>query len=319
MKRTVIAIAALITLIVVYSSYYIVNETQQVVVTRFGKPVSRPISHAGMYFKIPVIDTANLYEKRILEWDGDISTAIPTKDKKNIIVDATARWRITDPLVFLQSVGSEEAAQTRLDDIIDSNLRDTISKHQLIEIVRNSNRVLDVINREYLTEKLAIAQDKEEVTAKIELGRDKITREILKKSQPIIEKYGIELIDVRIKGLMYSQAVLETVYKRMISQYDIKAQNLRSEGDKKKAQIEGEMELEIKQIRSNAYKEAQTIRGEGDAQSTKTYADAYKVNPNFYQFQKSLEAYEHAIDENTTLIMGTDSEFYKVLKEGSLL
>lgn len=308
----------LIGLIVVYSSYYIVSETQQVVITRFGKPIGKSIKKAGIYFKIPVIDTANVFERRILEWDGDVSNPIPTRDKKNIIVDTTARWKIVDPLVFLQSVGTYRSAQTRLDDIIDSNVRDIISKHRLIEIVRNSNRVLDIIKKEFEAESLAITGSaEEEVTQEISLGREKITREILKKSQPIIAKYGIELIDVRIKGLMYSKAVLQTVYKRMISQYDIKAQNLRSEGDKKKSEIEGKTEFETKSIRSGAYMKAQIIRGQGDATAAKTYANALQVDPNFYQFQKSLEAYDTAIEKNSSIIIGMDSEFFRVLKLGA--
>ena len=186
----------------------------------------------------------------------------------------------------------------------------------MIDIVRNSDRVLKVIQKEYETESFAVAQDLETVINKIQVGRDSITRDILKKSLPIIEKYGIQLIDVRIKGLIYSQTVLENVYNRMISQYEIKSQNLRSEGDKKKSQIRGKMELEIKKIQSEAYKQAQTIRGQGDADAAKIYADALTRGAEFYHFQRSLEAYGKAIDKNSTIVIGTDSEFYRVLKNG---
>jgi len=171
--------------------------------------------------------------------------------------------------------------------------------------------------KESQSESFVTTVGKKEVARRITSGREKLTREILKKSQPIIQNYGIELIDVRIKGLMYSKAVLESVYTRMISQYKIKAQNLRSEGDKKRAQIEGETEYEIKKINSTAYKQAQKIRGQGDATAAKTYADALQVDPKFYHFQKSLEAYDTAIDKNSFLIIGTDSEFFRVLKYGS--
>ncbi len=317
MKRIVLGILLILTLIVTYSSYYIVGETELVVVTRFGKSIGSPITTAGIYFKIPIIDTANYFDKRIMEWDGDTTNPIPTKDKKNITVDATARWRIVDPLKFMQTIGSETAAQSRLDDIIDSNVRDVISQHDLIELVRNSNRVLEALQQEKNSESsFTMIQDDEAVTSKIEIGREKTTREILKKSQPIIANYGLELIDVRIKGLMYSQSVLETVYRSMISQYEIKGQNLRSEGDREKSGIEGETELDLKKISSEAYKKSQLLRGEGDAKAAQIFAEALKVDPDFYHFQKSLEAYEESIQGNTTVILGTDSELYRVLKDG---
>ena len=284
-------------------------------IARFGKPIGKPITAAGIYFKIPLIDKANFIEKRILEWDGD-PNQIPTKDKKNIMVDSTARWKIVDPLVFLQSVGTEEAAHTRLDDIIDSSVRNTITTHDLIDIVRDSDRVIDVILQEYMMESFAVIQDQEAMAAKITQGRELLTRDILEKSRPIIKSYGIELIDVRIKGLMYSDAVLETVYQRMISQYGIKAQNLRSEGDKKKSKIEGDTELDVKTISSEAYKKTQIVRGEADAEAAKIYADVLQAEPEFYHFQRSLEAYENAINKNSTLIMGADSEFFRVLRDG---
>lgn len=315
MKKYTLLIPALFFLILGYTSYFIVNEIQQAVITRFGKPIGKPINEAGVYFKIPLIDKVNYIEKRILEWDGD-PNQIPTKDKKNIMVDSTARWKIVDPLTFLQSVGTEDAAHTRLDDIIDSSVRNIITSHDLIDIVRDSDRVIDVIQEEYMMESFAVIQDQEAMAAKITQGRELLTRDILEKSRPIIKSYGIELIDVRIKGLMYSDAVLETVYQRMISQYGIKAQNLRSEGDKKKSKIEGDTELDVKTISSEAYKKTQIVRGEADAEAAKIYADVLQAEPEFYHFQRSLEAYENAINKNSTLIMGADSEFFRVLKNG---
>lgn len=314
MKKFILVFVLLLAATVLFSSYYIISETEQAIITRLEKPVGKPIQKAGIYFKIPIIDTANFFEKRTLEWDGDTSTPIPTRDKKNIIVDATGRWKITDPLLFLESVGTIEKAQSRLDDIIDSNVRDVVSKHDLIEIVRNSNRVLEVLKSESNADNSF--EDKDDVVKPIELGRDQITRDILKKSQPIIKTYGIDLIDVRIKGLIYSQSVLETVYKRMISQYEIKSQNLRSQGDKERSRIEGDTEYQVKKIRSEAYRKAQTIRGEGDAEAAKIYAETISVDPELYQFQRSLDAYKTAIDKNSTLIIGTDTEFFRVLKYG---
>lgn len=315
MKKYTVLIPVLFFLILGYTSYFIVNEIQQAVITRFGKPIGNPITEAGIYFKIPLIDKVNYIEKRILEWDGD-PNQIPTKDKKNILVDSTARWKIVDPLTFLQSVGIEKAAHTRLDDIIDSSVRNIITSHDLIDIVRNSDRVIGVIQQEYMMESFAVIQDQEAMAAKITQGRELLTRDILEKSRPIIKSYGIELIDVRIKGLMYSDAVLETVYQRMISQYGIKAQNLRSEGDKKKSKIEGDTELDVKTISSEAYKKTQIVRGEADAEAAKIYADVLQAEPEFYHFQRSLEAYENAINKNSTLIMGADSEFFRVLRDG---
>ncbi|MCP5464253.1 MAG: protease modulator HflC [Deltaproteobacteria bacterium] len=316
MKKIIFIIFLILGLVVVSSSYFVVNETEQVVITRFGAPVRNTIQKAGIYFKAPIVEQANFFEKRILEWDGEASKPIPTRDKKNIIIDATARWRITNPLVFLQSVGSMESAQSRLDDIIDSNVRDIVSKHSLVEIVRNSNRVINIIQQEYESESFAAVQDEESIIREIKDGRDQITRDVLKKSQPIIEKYGIKLIDVRIKGLIYSKVVLENVFRRMTSQYQIKAQNLRSEGDRKKSEIQGETEFELKEIESGAYKQAQIIRGEGDAEAARIYAETLSVDPDFYQFQRSLEAYQEAIKENAVLLMGTESEFFRVLKTG---
>jgi membrane protease subunit HflC len=316
MKKIVFIVFALIAFIVVYSSYFIVNETEQVVITRFGDPVGKPIMKAGVYFKIPVIDTANYIDKWIQEWDGNVENAIPTRDKKNIIVDTTARWKIVDPLLFIQTVGSTTAAHSRLDDIVDSNVRDIISRHDLIEIVRNSNRVVEVINKDESADLIAAVEDTGTLLSTIQKGRDAITREILSKSKPIIEKYGIELIDVRIKGLMYSKAVLENVYARMNTEYGVKAQRLRSEGDRQKLQIQGQTEYQVKKIRSEAYAKAQGIKGEADATATKIYADAYQMDPAFYNFQKSLEAYQNGVDKNTTLIIGTDAQFFKTLKSG---
>lgn len=309
---------ALITVVILFivfgfisAGLFTVNETEQVVVTRFGRTVAEPIRDPGLYFKLPVIDKAIFFEKRILEWDGN-ANQIPTKDKKYIVVDTTARWRITDPLTFLQTVGNENGAQTRLDDIIDSSVRNEISSHNLIEIVRNSNRVIEVLQDE-----LKEAQTEEESTVdRVEIGREKITRNILQKAKPTIEKYGIELTDVRIKGLNYEASVEEKVYNRMISERKKIAEKLRSEGLAEKAKIQGKLNLELKTIESQAYKKAQEIKGGADATATKIYADALGVDPGLYNFLTSLEAYETAVGGNGTMVLSTNSELFKVLKTG---
>lgn len=311
MKKTITIIAIFISLIIVSSGFFIVYETEQVVITRFGKPVGDPIQTPGMYFKIPVIDKATYFDQRILEWDGH-PNQIPTKDKKYILIDTTARWKIIDPLTFLQTVGNETGAQTRLDDIIDSAVRNEVTSHNLIEIVRGSNRVIDVLKEQHLQEK----SEEESTIEKIKVGRDKITRNILKRAKPTIKKYGIDLIDVRIKGLNYEESVREKVYNRMISERKKIAEKLRSEGKAEKAKVKGKLNLELKTIESEAYRQAQEIKGEADAEATKIFAKAYDIDPALYRFLTSLEAYEKAIDKNGSLIMGTNAEFLDVLKKG---
>lgn len=312
MKRVISILLILAALAVISSGFYIVNETQQVVVTRFGKTIGNSIVDPGIHFKLPMIDKAIYFEKRILEWDGN-ANQIPTKDKKYILADATARWRIVDPLVFLQTVGDEASAQTRLDDIIDSTVRNEVTSHNLIELVRNSNRVIDVLAQE---QRDADTNEQSGVD-KVEVGREEITRNILKKASPIIQNYGIELTDVRIKGLNYEESVRQKVYDRMISERNKIAQKIRSEGLAEKAKIEGRQNLDLKTIESEAYKKAQEIKGAADATATKTYAEAFNLDPDLYRFMTSLETYDTTISENGTLVLGTNAEFLKVLKSGN--
>lgn len=314
MKRIVTGIIAFIGLLVFFSSFYVVKETEQVVITRFGRPVSGSIKEAGIHFKLPLIDKVNSFDRRILEWDGNVNQ-IPTKEKKYIQVDTTARWRIVDALKFLETVGiREDAAQTRLDDIIDSSVRNEVRSRNLIEIVRNSNRVLEILAKE--NTEITGGADDDTTNEAIKIGREQITRNILKKATPVIQKYGIELIDVRIKGLMYEQSVLDKVYTRMISERKRIAEELRSEGQAEKAKIEGKRNLELKKIQSEAYRKAQEIKGGADAESTKIYAEAFNLDPDFYQFLKSLETYDKALGKKSTLILGTNTEYLKVLKRG---
>ena len=311
MKNIITIIVVIIVLSIISSGFYTVNETQQVVVTRFGETFGDTIREPGIHFKMPVVDTAIFFEKRILEWDGE-PNQIPTKDKKYLIVESTARWQITDPLIFLQTVGDETGAQTRLDDIIDSTVRNEVTSHNLIELVRNSNRVIDVLSQEQRD-----ADTNEETGIdKIQIGREEITRNILKKASPTIEKYGIQLTDVRIKGLNYESSVREKVYDRMISERNKIAQKLRSEGLGEKAKIEGKQNLDLKTIESEAYKSAQEIKGDADAISTKTYAAAFGQDPELYRFLTSLDSYNDSISANGTLVLGTNTEFLQVLKAG---
>ncbi|RKY33856.1 MAG: protease modulator HflC [Candidatus Omnitrophota bacterium] len=287
--------------------FFVVNEYEQAIVTQFGRPVGEPLKKAGLYFKLPFVQKVNYFEKRILEWDG-YPTQIPTKDKKYIWVDTTARWKINEPLKFFQSVYNERGAQARLDDIIDAAVRDLVTSHNLIEIVRNSNRLLEEAKIEKTDFVEASALER------VSWGRGKLREEILKRAQEITPKYGIELVDVRIKRVNYVEEVRRKVYDRMISERKRAAERYRSEGRGKKAEIEGQTEKELKKILSSAYKTAQKIKGEADKEATKIYATAYSKDPEFFAFLKSLSAYSESIDEDTTLILTTDSEYLKYLK-----
>ena len=288
--------------------FYVVPETQQVVITQFGRPIGDPVTKAGLHIKMPFIQQANYFEKRLLEWDGS-PNQIPTKDKRYIWVDTTARWRIADPLKFLQSVGSETGAHARLDDIIDSATRDYVTGHKLIEVVRNSNRLLSKL------EESEVAIESEDVVEKIKVGRDDLTRGILKQAKELIPQYGIELMDVRIKRINYVKEVRRKVYDRMISERKRAAEQYRSEGQGKKAEVEGEMKKELKRITSEAYRKAQEIKGKADAEAIKIYAEAYNKDPDFYSFLKTLETYKETIDGKSTIILTTDSDYYEYLKD----
>ncbi len=291
--------------------FYTVDETQQVVITQFGKPIGAPIVEAGLHFKVPFIQVANYFDRRILRWDGD-SNQIPTKDKRYIWVDTTARWRISDALKFMQSVGVENAAYARLDDVVDAAARDVISSLNLIETTRNTNRLYDERESQKKTEEFE--EFESGALEKISVGRDKLTRDILKKASELVPQYGVELVDVRIKRVNYIQDVRRKVYDRMISERRRAAEKFRSEGQGKKAEIEGQMTRKLQEIQSEAYKKAEEIKGIADAKAIKVYADAYNNDSEFYAFIKTLETYKDTISSDTTIFLGTDSDYYKYLK-----
>jgi membrane protease subunit HflC len=303
-----IVLLVLVTAAFLTGVIFIVDETQQVVITQFGKPVGRPITDAGLHFKTPFIQQANYFDKRLLQWDGD-PNQIPTKDKKYIWVDTTARWKIEDALKFLQSVGNEIRAQARLDDIINSATRDVITSHLLVETIRNTNRILE----EEPEGEDVVAIEKKDIE-RIKFGRQELAGLILNNAKIIAPQYGIELIDVRIKRINYIEDVRKKVYERMIAERKRAAEKYRSEGQGKRAEIEGQTGKELKLITSVAYRKAETIKGKADAEATKIYASAYGRSPNFYSFIKTLETYRKTIDENSTIILTTDSDYYKYLK-----
>lgn len=286
---------------------YVVNETQQVVLTQFGKPVGKPITSAGLHFKTPFIQQAHYFDKRLLEWDGD-PNQIPTKDKKYIWVDTTARWRITDALKFLQSVGNEIGAQGRIDDIINSATRDVITSHLLVEVVRDSNRILQ---SEEKGDDVIVT---DEALERIDAGREALETAILAKAKILAPQYGIDIHDVRIKRINYVEDVRNKVYDRMIAERKRAAEKYRSEGQGKSAEIEGQVAKELKKITSEAYRQAQAIIGKADAEAVDIYGKAYNQDPEFYSFMKTMETYRRTIDGNSTVILTTDSDYYKYLK-----
>jgi len=304
----VVVIAAVI---VLFMSAYVVNETQQVVITQFGRVVGEPVTEPGLNFKVPFIQKATRFPKNLQDWDGDPGQ-VPTLQKKYIWVDTFARWRIVDPVLFFQTTTDLIQARARLDEIIDPAVRNAITSYKLIETVRKSNRPLDTLEEGAE----ANEQNQEEATSySIETGREKITREILANAQPKLTGFGIELVDVKIKRINYTEQVRTSVYNRMIAERNQIAEKYRSEGQGEARKILGDKERDLKEIQSEAYRKAQEIMGKADAEATRIFAEAFGVDPEFYSFTKTLEAYSETMDDTSSLVLSTDSEFFKYLKE----
>ena len=306
-SKGIILIIAIIAGLLVFASAYVVDETEQVVVTQFGKVMGKPKQAPGLYFKIPFIQNTNYFPKNLLHWDGDPGQ-IPTLDKTYIWVDTFARWKIVDPVKFFQTVGNIMSAQSRLDDIIDPAVRNFITSYKLIETVRTTNRELDTFEIG-----LEDVESKRPAYA-IKTGRKKITEGILEQAIPKLEKFGIELVDVKIKRVNYVEQVRKTVYARMIAERNQIAEKFRSEGQGEARKILGEKERDLKLITSEAYRVAQEIKGKADAEVTKLFAEAYGLDPEFYSFVRTLDVYGQALDKNSSVVLSTDSEFFKYLK-----
>ncbi|NVM22165.1 MAG: protease modulator HflC [Desulfobacterales bacterium] len=286
---------------------YTVDETEQVVVTQFGKVIGDPDTEPGLRFKIPFIQNANYFPKNLQEWDGDPGQ-IPTLDKTFIRVDTFARWKIVDPLKFFQTVNNVTGALGRLDDIVDAAVRNFITSYPLIETVRKTNRELDTfeLGLEEVRDKRGLGT--------VKIGREKITKGIMEQAQPKLAKFGIELVDVKIKRINYVEEVQKTVFGRMIAERKQIAEKFRSEGQGEARKIEGDKEREMKRITSGAYKKSQEIMGKADAAATRIYADAYGRSPDFYSFVNTLELYKQTLDKDSSLVLSTDTEFFKYLK-----
>lgn len=307
-----LGILLMLILLIILGTFYTLEEGQQAIIVQFGRPVGDPVTEAGLHFKLPFIQEVRRFEKRLLIWDGD-PNQIPTAGREFIWVDTTARWRIADPRKFLESVATEQAAQSRLDDIIDSVVRDLVSANPLVELVRSSS--WETPKGEVLKE--APKELVEELKKEITLGRKKITRAILAEARKITPQYGIEVVDVRIKRLNYVESVREKVYARMISERKRIAARFRSEGEGRSAEILGNMEKELRQIRSTAYRKVQEIRGKSDALATSIYGKAYGEDPEFYAFSETLEAFKEGQNQNSVLVLTTDSDYYRYLKKAT--
>jgi membrane protease subunit HflC len=303
-----LAVVLVIAGLVAGQMLYTVDMTQQAVITEFGKPIG-PVAEPGLHVKKPFIQVAHYFDKRLLEWDGK-PTQIPTLDKKYISVDTFARWRIKEPLKFLQSVTNENTAHARLDNIIDGAVRNQITKYNLIDAVRSSDRAMFT---ELMEEEGSGAEAREAET--VSVGRGEITRQIREEVSKLLPQYGIELVDVRIKEIIYEDTVLSKVYERMIAERKRMAEKNRSEGQAEKADILGRKEHELKRILSEAYKQAQDIMGAADAESTRVYADAYSKDPEFYSFLNTLETYKKTLGGGTTVVLTTDSDFFRYIKD----
>lgn len=310
MIRIGIAVVAVLLAIAVLSGLYVVNETEQVIITQFGDPVGDAVDQPGLHLKVPFIQEAHRFDKRFLEWDGD-ADEFTTRDKRFIFVDTMARWQITDPLLFFQRLRDERGAQSRLDDILDGETRNAVANHELVEIVRSSNR--DPERDPSLPE--ADFQEFED----IEVGRDKIRGEILTAARSRTSDLGIEILDVRLKRINYTEEVRRKVYDRMIAERQRIVTRYRSEGEGEAAEIRGQRDRDLARIQSEAYRRAEEIRGEADGEATAIYADAYDQNAQsreFYGFIKTLETYEQTVDPETVLVLSTDGELYRLLKDG---
>lgn len=307
MKSKGLLVIIAIIVIAVFSSAYVVDETELVVITQFGRAVGDAKNTPGLYFKIPMIQQANYFPKNLQSWDGDPGQ-VPTLDKTFIVVDTFARWKIVDPLKFFQTVNNMTGAMGRLDDIIDSAVRNFVTSYPLIETVRMTNRELDVSEAG-----VDVVKDTSPL-GEVKFGRSNITKGILEQAQPKLRDFGIELVDVKFKQLNYVEEVQKTVYGRMIAERKQIAEKFRSEGKGEARKIEGDMEKDLKEIESGAYKTAQEISGKADAEATLIYAQALGRDPEFYSFIQTLDIYKDTMDKSTSLVLSTDSELLRFFK-----
>ena len=310
-----------------WTSAFVITEGEQALITQFGKIVGKPITQAGLFWKMPLIQDVRIFDRRILSWDGD-PNQIPTKDKKYIIVDTTARWRITDPVLFAQTVQNETGVRARLDGILDGVTRDIISRHNLVEAVRNTNTILDRVKAKQELAKTTSSDKKieevqqlleveEEISGEIEsiqVGRERLSDAIHERARTELTSLGIDLIDVQLRRIAYEVSVESKVFSRMISERQRIAEKIRSLGKAEEARIKGKMNRDLKEIESNAYRKSEEIRGRADAEAIAIYADSLGKNPEYYTFLRTLEAYKKSFADKGKLVISTNSEFLNFLK-----
>lgn len=306
MEKTVILIISIVALFILFQSVYIVDETEQVIITQFGEPVGKPVITPGLKFRIPFIHRVNSFPNVLLEWDGD-KTQVPTKDKTYIWVDVFARWKIVDPLEYFRNLRNETEAQWKLDNIINSSVRNLVTSNSLIETVRNSNREIDLSGS-------GLDSTMDMVVLKIQMGRSKLCKKILEQANPKLTDIGIELLDVKFRRINYTDRVLEDVYGRMIAERKQIAEKFRSEGRGESQKIHGEKEKELKRIYSEANRDAEIIKGKSDAAAADIYAKAYGRDPEFYSFLKTLDIYKESLDSTSFAVLSSNNDFLKYLK-----
>ena len=301
----IIAIGIISILLIFGGAFYIVNESEQVVITQFGKPVGDPVTTPGLKLKKPFLETANYFDKRFLAWDGE-PKQVSTRDKRFININTYARWRISDPLQYAKRLFDESKALTRLGSVLEGATQNAIANHDLIELVRSSNR-------EYLANNVDNEQQSNKDKAIIKSGRDELTKEILELAKESTTDLGIEILDFQFKRINYVPEVRKKVYERMISERKRIAEEFRSQGAGESARISGQKDRDLKEITSDAYRRSQEIKGKADAEAANIYAAAYNKDASFYRFMRTMEIYRETLDKETVLVLSTDGEFLKYL------
>jgi membrane protease subunit HflC len=309
-SRIILIVIAILGMIVLGSSAYTVRETEVVILTQFGRQIGTPVTESGLHWKLPFIQSVNRIEKRLLEWDGPVSE-MPTEDKTYISVEAFARWRIHDPAIYFVSLRDERSAQSRLDDIIGSEIRIAVARHELIEIVRSdkARKMVDAVDKDFAGKAAELPT--------IKRGRREIERDILKEAAPKVKSLGIELLDVRLKRVNYNTQVVERIHQRMISERLQIAQGYRSKGEGEALRITGKRDRDLREIESTAYRKVQEIQGAADAEATRIYAEAFNKSPQaveFYGFVKTMETYKKILLGETSIVLSTDGDLFRLLK-----
>jgi membrane protease subunit HflC len=308
----IVVVFAAIAAFFISASVYTIDEAEQAIVVQLGAPIGDPITTPGLHFKKPFVQEVRRFDKRLISWDGD-PNQIPTRGEQFISVDTTARWRIADPLLFLQRVQNERGATMRLNDSLDSVVRDHISATDLVEIVRSKDWQ---VSKEDLERAQVTGQGDEAILLqKVSTGREELVRSILASARKLVPEYGIELVDIRIKRVDYVEAVQQRVFERMIAERQRIAEQFRSEGQGRAAEIDGDTQKQLSQVRSEAQRQGELIRGEADAEATRIYNDAFNADPEFFGFFRTLESYSRSIGPKTTIMLGADAEYVRYLSD----